>query len=238
VPGGIAGRTLEESFAASGPERPAVFETKYREHVAYGARTSETKYVRHLYPANREVFFDLRRDPGERRSHDPEASSRARALKQAVEASVGPSAFHHRLRVDGDADYELRLRTTGWIEAVDRTGLAKKERADVVDGGHVLALSLRPEPGRPRRVEFLTRPHGVPLWIDGARGGRRLRLAEIRVAAEGLRARALPFLVPEVKLWRARSLPPGRPRRGSRSGSSLPTPAAATRRSTGRPARA
>ena len=198
VPDGIAGRALEESFTATGPERPAVFETKYREHVAYGARTSGTKYVRHLYPVNEELFFDLRRDPGERRSRDA-GSTRAQDLKRAVEASVSASAFRHRLQVAGDADYDLRLRTTGWIEVVDRAGLAPTERADVVDGGHVLALSLRPEPGRPRQVEFVTRPHGVPLWIDGTRGGRRLRPGEVRVAAEGSTARALPHLVPDVE---------------------------------------
>ena len=199
VPAGIAGRALEESFDGSAPERPAVFETKYREHVAYGARTSETKYVRHLHPANREFSFDLRRDPGERRARDAEGSSRAQALKRLVEGSVSASAFRHQVRVDGDGDYELRLRTTGWIEVVERVGLLSTERAEVMDGGHVLALRLRPQPDRPRRVEFLARPHGVPLWIDGTRGGRRLRPSEIRVAKEGVRARRLPFLLPDVE---------------------------------------
>ena len=199
VPSGIAGRALEESFTGSVAERPAVFETKYREYVAYGARTSKAKYVRQLHPASRELAFDLHRDPRERRSLATQASSRAQALKRAVEASVGPSAFRHRVRVDGDFDYELRLRTTGWIESVLRVGLGSTERAEVVDGGHVLALSLRPRPNRPREVEFLTRPHGVPLWLDGTRGGRWLRPGEIRVAAESRRARALPFLLPEVE---------------------------------------
>jgi hypothetical protein len=201
VPGGIAGRALEESFTATGPERPAVLETKYREHVAYGARTSETKYVRHLSPSSQEVSYDLRRDPRERRGRAAEASSRALALKLAVEASVSPSAFRHRVRVDGDVEYDLRLRTTGWIEVVGRVGLGSTDRAVVTGDGHVLVLRLRPEPGRPRHAEFLTRPHGVPVWIDGTRGGRRLRPAEVRVAAEGVRARALPFLLPEVEAF-------------------------------------
>jgi hypothetical protein len=208
VPAGIAGRALEESFSGTAPERPTVLETKYREHVAYGARTSQAKYVRHLYPANEELSFDLRRDPRERRSLDAAASSRAQALKQVAEASVGPSTFRHQLQVGGDADYELRLRTTGWIEAVDRSGLLPGERAEVVDGGHVLALRLRPEPGRPRQVSFLARPHGVPLWLDGRRGGRRLRPAEVRMAAEGLRAGALPFLLPEVEALEGPFSPP------------------------------
>jgi arylsulfatase A-like enzyme len=199
VPRGIAGRLLEESFSADGPERPAVFETKYREHVAYGARTSETKYVRHLFPSNQELFYDLRRDAREGRSHPVEASSRAQALKRAVEASLSPSAFRHAVRVDGAVDYDLRLRTTGWIEMVRSVGLLSTDRVQVMDGGHVLALRLGPEPGRPREVEFAARPHGVPVWIDGARGGRRLRPSEIRVAAEGSRPRTLPFLVPDVE---------------------------------------
>jgi arylsulfatase A-like enzyme len=208
VPDGIAGRALDESFTASGPERPAVLETKYREHVAYGARTSETKYVSHLYPARQELVFDLRRDPGESRSRDAAASAGAEALRQAAEASASPSAFRHRLRVDGGAGYELHLRTTGWIEDVDRSRLLPTERAEVADGGHVLALRLRPDRGRPREVSFLARPHGVPVWVDGTRGGRRLRPGEVRVAAEGRRARELPFLVPDVELLNGPFSPP------------------------------
>jgi len=197
LPRGIAGRPLEESFTDAGPERPAVFETKYREHVAYGARTSETKYVRHLFPSSEELFYDLRRDPRERQSHPVEASSRVRALKRVAEASVSPSAFHHTVRVDGRVDYDLRLRTTGWIEVVRRTGLLSTDRAQVMEGGHVLALRLGPASDRPREVELAARPHGVPVWIDGTRGERRLRPSEIRVAAEGSSARKLPFLVPD-----------------------------------------
>ncbi len=200
VPVGIAGRALEESFAETGPERPAVFETKYFEHVAYGARTSEAKYVRFFHPANVELSFDLRRDPGERRTRNAEGSSRAQALKRVVEASLS-SGLHHRVRVDGAADYDLRLRTTGWIEVVDRAGLVATEDARVADEGHGLVLRLRPEAHRPRRVEveFVARPYGVPVWVDGTRGGRRLRPPEIRVAAEGKPALRLPFLVPDVE---------------------------------------
>jgi hypothetical protein len=102
VPDEIAGRALEESFAATGKERPAVLETKFVEHVAYGARTSETKYVRHFYPEEVELFFDLRRNPGERRTRDAEGSSQAQALKHVAEASMS-SGFHHRVRLEGAA---------------------------------------------------------------------------------------------------------------------------------------
>ncbi len=56
---GIAGQPLEESFGENAPQRVAVLETKYREFVAYGARTSAAKYVRNLYPGRSELVFDL-----------------------------------------------------------------------------------------------------------------------------------------------------------------------------------
>jgi arylsulfatase A-like enzyme len=199
-PAGIAGRPLEESFSGKAPERVAVLETKYREYVAYGARTSTAKYVRHLYPGRSELAFDLGRDPRESRSHLPESSAAALALKQAAEAAVSPAAFRYRLRVDGDASYALRVRTTGWIDVFARVGLGSAERAEVFEDGQLLALSLEPQPGRPREIEFLTRPHGVPVWIDGLRGARRLRPREIRVAANGVPAGAVPFLFPDVEL--------------------------------------
>ena len=200
VPGGLAGRALDESFDGRAPERVAVMETKYREYVAYGARGSGAKYVRQLDSGGHELAFDLRRDPRERRSREPESSARTLDLKQAAEAAVSPAAFRHRVRVAGDASYELRLRTTGWIEVTERVGLLTTERAEVARDGHVLSLSVRPRPGQPREVEFLTRPHGVPVWVDGAVGARRLRPREVRVAAGGATARRLPFLVPDVEL--------------------------------------
>jgi arylsulfatase A-like enzyme len=200
LPRGIAGRPLDEAFAATGPERPAVLETTFFEHAATGARTSETKYVRHLRPLDAEIFFDLRRDPGERTRRDVEGSSRVRSLKRDVEASLSPG-FHHRVRVDGAADYDLRLRTTGRMEVVARAGLLPGEAAELADGGRALVLRLRPKAGRPRpvEVEFVARPNGAPVWIDGARGGRRLRPSEIRVSANASPARGVPFLVPDVE---------------------------------------
>ena len=208
VPAGVAGRDLAESFDAGAPGRVAVLETKYREYVAYGARSGRAKYVRHLHPERSEMAIDLLRDPRERRPREPGASTRALALKQAAEASVSPAAYRHRVRVAGGTRYELRLRTTGWIEVVERVGLGSTERAEVTADGQVLVLSLRPRPGQPREVELATRPHGVPVWIDGWRGHRRLQPAEVRVAASGVAARALPFLVPDVELLDGLFAPP------------------------------
>ena len=52
---------------------------------------------------------------------------------------------------------------------------------------------------RPREVEFLAWPHGVPVWIDGLRDGQKLRPGEVRVAESGVAARTMPFLFPEVE---------------------------------------
>ncbi len=213
-PSGIAGRALDESFAARGEERIAVFESKYREHVVYGARTSEAKYVRHVYPESAERVFDLRGDPGERRGEPVGASALGAALKQAAEGAVSLGAFRHRVRASGEARYELRLRTAGWLEVLERTGLGSSERAEVTEGGQVLVLSLRPGPGRPREVEFLTRPHGVPVWIDGKKGARKLDAPEVRVAASGVKAKTLPFLFPEVEHVDGLFAPPTAPREG------------------------
>jgi arylsulfatase A-like enzyme len=209
VPGGIAGRPLDESFRAMGPERPALLETTFFGHAAAGARTSEAKYVRRFRPGGGELFFDLRRDPGERRRREAEGSSRGRALKRLVEASLSPG-FPHRVRVEGAADYDLRLRTTGRIEVAARSGLLPGERVEVADGGRVLVLRLRPQGERPRpvEVEFVARPNGAPVWIDGTHGARRLRPSEIRVAANGSRARRVPFLVPDVDELASAAGPP------------------------------
>jgi arylsulfatase A-like enzyme len=209
VPGGIAGRDLEESFDATGPERPVVFETTFFDHVAYGARTSEAKYVRFFQPMAVELLFDLRRDPGEKKPLDAGGSSQAQALKRVAEASLS-SDLHHRVRVDGSTDCELRLRSTGWIEVVDRVGLLAADEARVARDGHELVLRLGREArrSRPAEVQFVARPYGAPIWIDGTRGGRRLRPAEIRVAKEAKPAPTLPFLVPSVEQMGTPFAPP------------------------------
>jgi arylsulfatase A-like enzyme len=194
----IDGRPLEESFAPDAPERPAALETKYRQFVAYGVRTRVAKYVRRLYPRPREQYFDLARDP---RELGPGAAlgAPARALRRVAESTVTPAAFRHRLRVEGDEDYELRVRTGGWIDSVEAPGLGAGERAVSLNGGREVALSLKPRAGLPREVMITTRPHGVPVWISGTRSGRPLRPGDIRMAAEGVAAKAVPFLVPDAE---------------------------------------
>jgi arylsulfatase A-like enzyme len=195
----VAGRPLEESFHAGAVERPAVFETKYREYVAYGARTRAGKYVRQVSPQPREMLFDLTRDPRERLTHWHAAGAEGQRLKRIAEAVQQPAAFRHWIRVEGDEDYELRIRTAGWIASVNDTDLGAGEAAITDEDGQRLSLSLKPRPGRPREVSILVRPHGVPVWISGTRGGDPVRPGDIRVGGEALSATAVPFAVPDVE---------------------------------------
>jgi arylsulfatase A-like enzyme len=209
VPAGIAGRPLEESLHATGPERPAVFETKFFDHVAYGARTSEAKYVRVFEPGSAELLFDLRRDPGEKQALDVGRMPQARALKQLAERSLA-SDLHQRVRVDGAGGFDLRLRSTGWIEIVDRVGLVAGDDALVAAEGHELVLKT--ETGSPE-VEFVVRPSGAPVWIDGSYGRRRLRPSDVHVAAQAQETRTLPMLLPDIEELDTApaSLPPAAP---------------------------
>jgi arylsulfatase A-like enzyme len=197
-PASIAGRPLEDALAPQAEERPVVFETKYREHVAYGARTRTEKYVRQVSPRPHELFLDLVGDPQERDGR-LRPGARAQALKRIAEAAVAPAAFRYLLRVEGGDDYELRLRTGGWIESVSAPGLGEGERAQPLEWGRRLALSLKPRAGSPREVAVLLRPHGAPLWLTGTRAGRPLRPGDIRMAAGGAPARAVPFAFPDVE---------------------------------------
>jgi arylsulfatase A-like enzyme len=197
VPTGIRGRPLDESFDATGEERPALLETSYLEEAAYGARTSEAKYVRKFYPEDAELFFDLRLDPGEANGSGEVGDARARALKGVAEQTLS-KGLHTRVRVEGDEDYDLRLRTTGSVEVVESAGLVAPDTANVVDDGRLLVLRLGRRARGPRRVEveLLSRPRGAPIWIDGTRGGRPLPASAVRVAG-GVRAPSLPFLIPD-----------------------------------------
>lgn len=199
VPSGppVVGRPLEESFAEKTTERPAVLETKSHQYVLYGARTRTAKYVRELYPENRELYFDLVRDPGEHVDRLAEAGPEEAHLKRVAEATIRPATLRQELRVFGGDVYDLRVRTTGWIESIETAGLGPSERAQVAAGGQAATLILKPRAGRPRDVGILTRPQGVPLWIEGTRGDRPLRSSDIRVGAHGLAAGGVPFRFPD-----------------------------------------
>jgi len=66
-------------------------------------------------------------------------------------------------------------------------------------GGQGVSLRLKPGRGQPRDVAVLVRPHGVPIWLSGRRGGRALRGGDIRMAASGTPAKGVPFALPDVE---------------------------------------
>jgi arylsulfatase A-like enzyme len=200
LPGVIAGRPLEEALLGPPGERPVVFETKHREHVAYGARTEGRKYVREFYPRDRERYFDLVRDPGETQGLAEPPSPAFAELKRVAEEGTGRPAFAYRILVEGHERYELTLRTKGWIDAVEAEGLGEEESAAADPGGRQARLVLLPAPGAPRSVLVRVRPHGIPLELDGTRGGRRLRGRDVRIGGVGLRLEGVPSALPEVEL--------------------------------------
>ncbi|MEE8217776.1 MAG: sulfatase [Vicinamibacteria bacterium] len=209
----VVGRPLDEAFEVGAErntvERPAILETKYREYVAYGVRTPVDKYVHHISPVDKELYLDLVRDPSEQAGPVADLGARARALRRIADDALTPAAFRYRLRATGDDHYDLHIRTSGWIHSVDAVGLGPTEHTLVEDGRQHLTLRLAPRNGRPREVSVLMIPHGAPLWLEGTRGGRPLRPGDIRIAAEGIPARVVPFEFPDVEVIpRAFSPPP------------------------------
>ena len=196
----IAGRPLQAVLRGGAPEPPAVSEICHRGFVAHGMRTSRDKYVRRFSPQEDELYFDLRADPSERTNRIEEQRERVRHLKAGVEAAMVPNPFRHNLKVVAPGDYDLKLRTGGWIEGVEALGLGPDERVVPEGNGRKLALHLKPRPGRPREVAFSVRPMGAPVWLEGTRGGKPLRAAEVWIAEEGRHpAAATSLKLPEVE---------------------------------------
>lgn len=201
VPGppAVVGRPVQAVLGGGAPEVPAVSEISHRGFVAHGMRTERDKYVQRFSPQEDELYFELVRDPGEQVNRIQEAGPRARTLRSGVEAAMVANPFRHTLRVAGPGEYELTLRTRGWFEGVETSSLGGKERAELEANGRRLVLRLRPGPGQPRDVGFGVRPQGAPVWLDGARDGRSLRPADVRVAKEGLRPDAIPYRIPDLE---------------------------------------
>jgi hypothetical protein len=210
----VAGRPLEHAFetntGADPVERPAILATNHRKVVAYGVRTPVDKYVHHISPVDKELYLDLDRDPSEQAGPSASLGARAQVLRRIADDALTPSAFLYRLRVAGDDHYDLRIWTSGWIHSVDTVDLGPNEHARVEDGRQRLALKLRPQSGQPREVSVLLTPHGAPFWLDGTRGGRPLRPADIRIAGPRFPVSRVPFEFPEVeRIAKVFSAPPG-----------------------------
>ena len=213
----VAGQPLQRVLAGEAPEPPVVVEISHRGIVAHGMRTNRDKYVRSFSPEDAEMYFDLLQDPKERLNRLQEAPERVRHLKAGTEAAMVPNAFRHALRFTGTGEYEVSLKTSGWLEGVEVRGLGRDEEYAVTASGRRLLLRLRPRPGQPREVAFSLRPMGVPIRLEGKRNGRPLRPTDILIAAEAIHPPEVPFLLPDVESEAERvtnifaSPPPDRP---------------------------
>jgi hypothetical protein len=193
----IAGRPLQETLSGEAQRREAIAEISHRGIVAHGVRTDSDKFIRRFNPERDELYFDLAKDPEEKTSVLEAATERVRRLRARAEEAMMPNPFRHVLRLAGTDAYALTLRTGGWIEQVQATGLGSGERFLIAENGRRLDLRARPRPGQPREVAFETRPQGVPVWLEGSRAGRRLRQTDITLG-DGRTADAIPFRLPEV----------------------------------------
>jgi arylsulfatase A-like enzyme len=199
TPPAIAGHPLQAVVAGGAPEPPAVSEISHRGYVAHGMRTSRDKYVQRFSPEEDELYFDLIQDPKEKTSRLEANRERARTLKAAGEAAMVSDPFRHNVRAEGSGEYVLKLRTGGWIEAVEPTGFGPEDRYEVQGNGRKLALRLRPRPGRPRSVAFGIRPMGAPVYLEGTRDGRPLRPSDVTMAEEADRPLGVPLRLPEIE---------------------------------------
>jgi arylsulfatase A-like enzyme len=195
----IAGRPLQVVVRGGAPEPPAVSEISHRGYVAHGMRTTRDKYVRRFSPHDDELYFDLAQDPGEQTSRLDAARERVRALRGGLEQAMAANPFRHTLRVAGPGTWELRLKTGGWIEAVEPVGFGAADRYEVDGNGRKLLLRVTPRPGQPREVAFGIRPIGAPVTVEGTRNGRPLQPSDVLIAQEAVHPPAVPFPLPEIE---------------------------------------
>jgi arylsulfatase A-like enzyme len=195
----ISGRPLQAVLKGGAPEPRAVSEISHRGFVAHGIRTREDKYIQRFSPEEGELYFNLQKDPKEMANLSGQAPERVRQLRADLEQAMVPNAFRHVLRFTGTGRYELKLRTNGWIEAVEPIGFGLADKHTSEGNGRKLALLVSPRAGQPREVAFGVRPMGAPVWLEGTRDGRPLTKRDILIAAEGIHPEAVPFPLPEIE---------------------------------------
>jgi hypothetical protein len=195
----IAGQPLQAVLRGNAPEPPAVSEISHRGYVAHGVRTRQDKYVRRFSPEEDELYFDLKSDPREQRNRIQENPQRVRQLRDGAEAAMAANPYRHTLQFTGSGSWDLKLRTGGWIEGVEAVGLGLQEGHELQANGRRLVLRIRPRPGQPREVAFSVRPVGAPVWVEGQRDGRAVRVADVFVAQESVHPTAVPFKLPEIE---------------------------------------
>jgi hypothetical protein len=186
-------------LAGTASPTPAVSEISHRGFVAHGIRTEADKYIRRFSPVEDELYFDLVHDPQETKSILGSAPERLRSLRAGVEAVMAPNPFRYTLRIAGAGAYEMGLKTGGWIEGVEATGLGPGERYEIRENGRRLELRVRPLPGRPREVAFTARPMGAPVWLEGKHDGRPLSPRDVAIGRSAAPADGVPLRLPEIE---------------------------------------
>ena len=198
-PPDIAGRPLTAALDPGAPETVAILQNNHRGYVAYGASTSEEKYIRRLGPEDEELFFRLAEDPGETVSRLQGAEDRVRELREATESAMPSNTFDFVLRFEGPGLYDVKLRTAGRVERLEAPGLGSDEKSTVSEDGHGITLSVRPRPDQPRQVSFGLRPRGAPVWFEGTRDGRPLPPSAVRMGGAGASPEGVPFRLPDIE---------------------------------------
>src|SRR5262249_21732991 len=105
----------------------------------------------------------------------------------------------HTLHLSGTNLWELKLRTGGWIDGVETTGLGLEDKSELQGNGRKLALHLHPKANQPREIVFSVRPMGAPVWVEGTRDGRPLKPADVFMPHEPAHPPAVPFKLPEIE---------------------------------------
>jgi hypothetical protein len=201
----VSGQPLQPVVRGDSPEPPAVSEISHRGFVAHGMRTSRDKYVRRFSPEDDELYFDLRKDPGERTNLHEANRERVRLLRAGVEAAMVPNPFRHTIKLVGPGVYDLLFRTGGWIEGVQPVAFAPEDRYEVEGNKRKLRLNVRASAGRPREIAFSLRPQGAPVWLEGTRDGRPLAPGDVFMAQEGISPGEVPFKLPEIESEKERT---------------------------------
>lgn len=199
APPALAGRPIQGVLGGTASEPPAISEISHRGIVALGVRTSKDKYVQRFSPEEDELYFDLLKDPREQDNAFARSGERVRLLRAILDAAMTRNPFRHNLRFAGPGRYEITLRTRGWLDRVEASGLGLEDRQELVENGRRLMLRLRVPDGQQRDLAFSVRPVGVPVFLEGIRDGRPLQPRDVRVGPKSLRPDALPYRLPQTE---------------------------------------
>ncbi len=194
--GVIAGRPLQPVLQGKAAEPPALSEISHRGFVAHGIRTHDDKYVRRFSPEDDELYFDLTKDKKEQNSIAASAKDRVRELRTNLEQMMTPNPFRFVMRVSGPGKWEIKLRTSGWIEGVQETGFGPSEKVELEGNGRKVYFHVTPKPDAPREISFGARPISVPVWLEVTRDGKPVPPAQIWIGEEGRHPDALPMKMP------------------------------------------